>query len=171
MRARAGPHRPRLVVSRSTCPQPSPFPHANSFIIGTAVINTHTRARGRQTENHVAREEVPLCHGPLRWRLSACAVDQLRRCSPFRPLSLTCPRPCPSLSRRVMIHGKDDETRPRGHAREWAERWHNTERTMKQDTEDTRENGPQRQGTRKYIYVCIYIIYIGQGVGFGSPAF
>jgi hypothetical protein len=39
------PHRPRLVVSRSTCPPLSPSLHANSFIIGTAVINTHT-ARG-----------------------------------------------------------------------------------------------------------------------------
>jgi hypothetical protein len=36
------PHRPRLVVSRSTCPPLSPSPHANSFIIGTTVINTHT---------------------------------------------------------------------------------------------------------------------------------
>jgi hypothetical protein len=33
------PHRPRLVVSRSTCPPLSPSPHANSFIIGTAVIS------------------------------------------------------------------------------------------------------------------------------------
>jgi hypothetical protein len=38
----ASPHRPRLVVSRSTCPPLSPSPHANSFIIGTTVINTHT---------------------------------------------------------------------------------------------------------------------------------
>ena len=36
------PHRPRLVVSRSTCPPLSPSPHANSFIMGTAVVNTHT---------------------------------------------------------------------------------------------------------------------------------
>jgi len=36
------PHRPRLVVSRSTCPPLSRSPLANSFIIGTAVINTHT---------------------------------------------------------------------------------------------------------------------------------
>ena len=38
------PHRPWLVVSRSTCPPLSPSPHANSFIIGTAVLNvpTHT---------------------------------------------------------------------------------------------------------------------------------
>jgi hypothetical protein len=36
------PHRPRLVVSQSRCPPLSPSPHANSFVIGTAVINTHT---------------------------------------------------------------------------------------------------------------------------------
>jgi hypothetical protein len=37
------PHRPRLVVSHSTCPPLSPSPHANSFLIGTAVINTHSK--------------------------------------------------------------------------------------------------------------------------------
>jgi hypothetical protein len=39
--------RSRLVVSRSTCPPlsiPPPLP-ANSFVIGTAVINTHTKER------------------------------------------------------------------------------------------------------------------------------
>ena len=36
------PLRPRLVVSRSTCPPISPPPHANSFVLGPAVINTHT---------------------------------------------------------------------------------------------------------------------------------
>ena len=36
------PHSPRLVVSHSTCLPLSPSPHANSFIIGTAVINTHS---------------------------------------------------------------------------------------------------------------------------------
>jgi hypothetical protein len=36
------PHRPRFVVSRSTCPPLSPSPHANSVIIGTAVLNTHS---------------------------------------------------------------------------------------------------------------------------------
>ena len=40
------PHRPRLVVSRSTCPPLSPYPHADNFIIGTAVINTHTTIEG-----------------------------------------------------------------------------------------------------------------------------
>jgi hypothetical protein len=37
----ASPHRPRLVVSHSTCPPISPSPHAHSLLIGTAVINTH----------------------------------------------------------------------------------------------------------------------------------
>ena len=36
------PRRPRLVVSRSTCPPLSPPTHANSFVLGPAVINTHT---------------------------------------------------------------------------------------------------------------------------------
>jgi hypothetical protein len=37
------PHKPRLVVPHSTCPSLSPSPPAHSFIIGPAVINTHTR--------------------------------------------------------------------------------------------------------------------------------
>jgi hypothetical protein len=40
------PHRPRLVVSHSTCPPLSPPPNANSFVIGPAVIkHTHTFSR------------------------------------------------------------------------------------------------------------------------------
>jgi hypothetical protein len=34
------PHKPRLVVSHSTCPLLSSSPHAHSFVFGTAVINT-----------------------------------------------------------------------------------------------------------------------------------
>ena len=30
----------------STCPPLSPSPHTNSFVIGTAVINTHTQSEG-----------------------------------------------------------------------------------------------------------------------------
>ncbi len=37
------PHRPRLVVSRSTYPPLFPSPHASNFVIGTAVINTHKK--------------------------------------------------------------------------------------------------------------------------------
>jgi hypothetical protein len=36
------PHKPRLVVSHSTCPPLSSSPHAHSFVLGTVVINTHT---------------------------------------------------------------------------------------------------------------------------------
>jgi len=35
------PHKPRLVVSHSTCSPLSSSPHAHSFVIGPAVINTH----------------------------------------------------------------------------------------------------------------------------------
>jgi hypothetical protein len=38
------PHRPRLVVSHSTCPPLSSSPHAHSFVIGPAVIK-HTQAK------------------------------------------------------------------------------------------------------------------------------
>ena len=38
------PHRPRLVVSHSTCPPLSSSPHAHSFLIGPAVIK-HTQYR------------------------------------------------------------------------------------------------------------------------------
>jgi hypothetical protein len=37
------PHRPRFVVSHSTCPPLSSSPHAHSFVIGPAVIK-HTRS-------------------------------------------------------------------------------------------------------------------------------
>ena len=40
------PHRPWLVVSRSTCPQLPPSPHADSFLIGTAAMNTRTHRQG-----------------------------------------------------------------------------------------------------------------------------
>jgi hypothetical protein len=36
------PHKPRLVVSHSTCPPLSSSPHAHIFVLGPAVINTHT---------------------------------------------------------------------------------------------------------------------------------
>jgi hypothetical protein len=39
------PHKPRLVVSHSSCPPLSSSPHAHSFVIGPAVINTHTGDR------------------------------------------------------------------------------------------------------------------------------
>ena len=35
------PHKPRLVVSHSTCSPLSPSPHAHSFVLGTAVTNNN----------------------------------------------------------------------------------------------------------------------------------
>jgi len=38
------PHKPRLVVSHSTCPPISPSPHAISIVIGPSVINNNLHA-------------------------------------------------------------------------------------------------------------------------------
>jgi hypothetical protein len=35
------PHKPLFVLSHSTCPPLSSSPHSHSFVLGTAVINTH----------------------------------------------------------------------------------------------------------------------------------
>jgi hypothetical protein len=40
-RSQTSPHKPRLVVSHSTCPPLSSSPHAHSFVLGTAVINNN----------------------------------------------------------------------------------------------------------------------------------
>jgi hypothetical protein len=44
------PLRPRLVVSCCTCPPQSPSPTTNSFVKGTAVINTYTSPKIRKKE-------------------------------------------------------------------------------------------------------------------------
>ena len=80
------PHRPRLVVSRSTCPPPSSPPHANSFVIGPAVIK-HTPTG--QTSPHRLRLVVshstcpPLSFSPSRAQLStrSCSTEQQCECS------------------------------------------------------------------------------------------
>jgi hypothetical protein len=55
------PHRPRIVVSRSTCPPLSPSPHANNFVLGPPVINTHKGREGgnkeKCTKNRERRKE------------------------------------------------------------------------------------------------------------------
>jgi hypothetical protein len=57
------PHRPRLVVSHSTCPPLSSSPHAHSFVIGPAVIK-HTHTRGRRSRLGPGRRREPeACHG------------------------------------------------------------------------------------------------------------
>jgi hypothetical protein len=63
------PHRPRLVVSHSTCPPLSSSPHAHSFVIGPAVIkhtHTHTHSdpdRLRESRRRPARSAMHrICH-------------------------------------------------------------------------------------------------------------
>ena len=53
------PHRPRLVVSRSTCLPLSSPPHANSFVRGPAVIK-HTLAHQEEEEEEDSEEEEDL---------------------------------------------------------------------------------------------------------------
>jgi len=42
------PHKPRLVVSHSTCSPRSSHPHAHSFVLGTAVINNNKSTLPRE---------------------------------------------------------------------------------------------------------------------------
>jgi hypothetical protein len=65
------PHKPRLVVSHSTCPPLSSSPHAHSFVLGTAVINTHTPS-SYLIQSHANR--LP------RWRPCSVAPSLLPRC-------------------------------------------------------------------------------------------
>jgi hypothetical protein len=41
------PHKPRLVVSHSTCPPLSSSPHAHTFVLGTAVTNNNSGVGAR----------------------------------------------------------------------------------------------------------------------------
>jgi hypothetical protein len=53
------PLRPRLVVSRSTCPPLSPSPHANSFVIGTAVCYNHIHTQMSPTRRVALTSTLP----------------------------------------------------------------------------------------------------------------
>ena len=91
------PHKPRLVVSHSTCPPLSSSPHAHSFVLGTAVINTHT---------HV--EDQPqyrgLCHSG-----SPSARSFSRSPSPPIPSFTQSPSP----PRLLVRDGQTSPQRPR----------------------------------------------------------
>ncbi len=76
------PHRPRLVGSRSTCPPLSPFPDANSFMIGTAAINTHIPpARAALLPRHALTYRVTqtVCVLLLQDLLQSCSRGGRRR--------------------------------------------------------------------------------------------
>jgi hypothetical protein len=49
------PHKPRLVVSHSTCPPLFSSPHAHSFVLGTAVRNTHASSLPRLHNSPLAK--------------------------------------------------------------------------------------------------------------------
>jgi len=63
------PHRPRLVVSRSTCPPLSSPPHSNSFVIGPTVIK-HTLTLTVQKELQISAK-AGMTAGQLRATFSA----------------------------------------------------------------------------------------------------
>jgi hypothetical protein len=81
------PHKPRLVVSHSTCPPLSSSPHAHSFVLGTTVINTHA------------------------WYLDFPAARASARafCSrvpyPYGGFALCCPNFGPVIFRSVIVRG------------------------------------------------------------------
>ena len=82
------PHRPRLVVSHSTCPPLSSPPHAHSFVLGPAVIKhtrQHSQTPGVKNPN-LWREE---CSGSARqraWKRPA----RPGRCRAFPATALKC---------------------------------------------------------------------------------
>jgi hypothetical protein len=64
------PHRPRLVVSHSTCPPLSSPPHANSFVIGPVVIKHTHQMHQRLANMH--------CGGRGKLRLIQCIPRTVR---------------------------------------------------------------------------------------------
>jgi hypothetical protein len=91
------PHKPRLVVSHSTCPPLSSSPHAHNFVLGTAVI-THTHICGEQQWQPLgdslwgrvvgregAERSVGRCHGV--WKGILCFYS----CEPYSTSNKTKP--------------------------------------------------------------------------------
>jgi hypothetical protein len=72
------PHKPRLIVSHSTCPPLSSSPHAHSFVLGTAVINNNAPPASE------AQGQGPGLYSPHRNEWAGGASQQ---CPGSRPLS------------------------------------------------------------------------------------
>jgi hypothetical protein len=116
------PHKPRLVVSHSTCPPLSSSPHAHSFVLGTAVINTHRKShtvtvfslfrrragpRARPAGSSKFRPRRLLTPAPdADWHSPGSRATSLSR--PRRPSGLR-----PTLSGPVDPDCTCDETEPR----------------------------------------------------------
>jgi len=82
------PHKPRLVVSHSTCPPLSSSPHAHSFVIGPAIINTHGPA--------VLRSAPPPSFTQSPYPPRSLVRDG--QTSPYRPRLVVSRSTCPPLS-------------------------------------------------------------------------
>jgi hypothetical protein len=91
------PHKPRLVVSHSTCPPLSSSPHAHSFVLGTAVINTHTHILLSDSSKDKTRGG----RGAVRWCLVKGSVLRSVACLPTHPVLSIAP------SQRIYIIHRD----------------------------------------------------------------
>jgi hypothetical protein len=92
------PHRPRLVVSHSTCPPLSSSPHAHNFGLGTTVINKHT---------HVNSFVLGPAVMNTRTKLFATQTASLvcgGQPSPHKPLLVVSHSTCPPLSFSPHAH-------------------------------------------------------------------
>jgi hypothetical protein len=91
------PHRPRLVVSHSTCPPLSSSPPANSFVIGPEVINTHTHIIHIRTHTRCSSRLTAI-------RFRCCLISSTRLCVCARARVLMCPYSYKSYCIRKHIH-------------------------------------------------------------------
>jgi len=121
------PHRPRLVVSRSTCPPRSSSPHAHSFVLGTAVINNNKvnrtgslqsggvedqpqypglRHSASPSARSFSRSPSPLPHSFTQYPSPPSSLVRDGQTSPHRPRLVvsrsTCPPPPPPPTRTAL---------------------------------------------------------------------
>ena len=80
------PHKPRLVVSHSTCSPLSSSPHAHSFVLGTAVINNNAAVLARRMGiNHLIRDLKPFWELLMMSFICSCRNKKYKSTQPFWP--------------------------------------------------------------------------------------
>ena len=84
-----GPHRLRLVVPHSTRPPLSPSPHANSFILGTALIN-NKRVRDGQ-DGRFLQLNTTQTNGSLAGLSFPAVYTCVVKCAPGPPYTYCSP--------------------------------------------------------------------------------
>ena len=95
----ASPHRPRLVVSHSTCPPLSPSPHANSFVIGTAVINAQLTTHQCCPTGPAHPQTPKLTHSPQTPRPGRAKTETERQITTPHPTNTSISQiPIPTIS-------------------------------------------------------------------------